>query len=256
MHQLEKNECEKTMPRTWYQTGKKPLERRDCLRNYTQKAKLKKTSSLRRSTEIWPWKSAGKQLHNSGEIGKDIRENPRDFFNTLQPFIRKKTAKNNPTTLNIDGNDGDYFANVALDIEGQHLHDLLEEDHQYHTSIESIKRQHHDTALDFNFQAITETDVSDVIENINPRKSSGWDSPTVPILLKKTASAIAPSLGAIFNHCPKREWTPVFKKKDKQAKLPLLGKVFEHLLFKQITTIVSPIQEWQPIENNIAVSPR
>ena len=145
-------------------------------------------------------------------------------------------------------------ANVALDIRGQHVHDLLEEDHQYHASIESINRTHHDAALNFNFQAITETDVSDVIENINPRKSSGWDSPTVPILLKKTASAIAPSLGAIFNHCiaesflPTKwkmgEWTPVFKKGDKQAKenyrpitvLPLLGKVFEHLICKQITT--------------------
>ena len=77
---------------------------------------------------------------------------------------------------------------------------------------------------------------------------------TVPILFKKTASAIAPSVGAIFNHCiAKRcwptkwkmgEWTPVFKKGDKQAKenyrpitvLPLLGKVFEHLLCTQITT--------------------
>ena len=93
-----------------------------------------------------------------------------------------------------------------------------------------------------------------LLKVFNPRKSSGWDSPTVPILLKKTASAIAPSLGAIFNHCiaegfwPTKwkigEWTPVFKKGDKQAKqnyrpitlLPLLGKVFEHLLCKQITT--------------------
>ena len=100
-------------------------------------------------------------------------------------------------------------------------------DHQYHTSIESINRKNHDAALDFNFQAITETDVSHVIENINPRKSSGSYSPTVPILLKKTGSAVAPSLGAIFNHCiadsfwlttwKMGEWTPVFKKGDKHA---------------------------------------
>ena len=104
----------------------------------------------------------------------------------------------------------------------------------------SRNRKHHDAALDFNFQAITETDVSDVIENINPGKSSGWDSPTVPILLKKTASAITPS--SIYciaeSFWPTKwkmgEWTPVFKKGDKQAKqnyrpitvLPLLGKVF------------------------------
>ena len=84
----------------------------------------------------------------------------------------------------------DYFANVALNFGGQHGHDMPEEDHQYHTSIESINRKHHDAALDFNFQAITETGVSDVTENVNPRKSSGWDSPTELILLKKTAPPI------------------------------------------------------------------
>jgi len=86
--------------------------------------------------------------------------------------------------------------------------------------------------------------VSDVLENIIPKKSLGWDSPTVPILLKKTASAIAPSLGATLKHCIDEgswptnwkmgEWTPVFRKGDKQAKenyrpiteLPVLGKVF------------------------------
>ena len=80
-----------------------------------------------------------------------ISENPRDFFNTFQPFISNKTAKNNPISLNIDGNVtkndavaiancfANYFANVALTIGGQHVHDLLEEDHQYNTSIKSIK---------------------------------------------------------------------------------------------------------------------
>ena len=107
-----------------------------------------------------------------------IRENPRDFFNTFQTFISDKTVKNNPISLNIDGNVAendavaiancfaDYFANVALNIGGQNVHDLVEEDHQYHTSIESLNRKHHDAALDFKFQAITETDVSDVIESI------------------------------------------------------------------------------------------
>ena len=57
----------------------------------------------------------------------------------------------------------DYFANIALGIGGQHVNDLLEQDHQYHTSIESINRKHRDAALDFNFQAFTETGVSDVL---------------------------------------------------------------------------------------------
>ena len=73
-----------------------------------------------------------------------IRVNPRDSFNTFQPFISNRTAKNNPIILNVDGNVtkndaivvancfARYFANVALNIEGQHVHDLLE-DHQYYT---------------------------------------------------------------------------------------------------------------------------
>ena len=55
--------------------------------------------------------------------------------------------------------------------------------------------------MDFNFHAIPEKDVSHVLENIIPRKSLGWDSPIVPILLKKSASAIAQSLGATLKHC-------------------------------------------------------
>ena len=67
--------------------------------------------------------------------------NPREVYNTFKPFISNKTAKNNPTSLNVDGNVtkndavvvancfADYFANVALNIGGQHVHDLLEEDH-------------------------------------------------------------------------------------------------------------------------------
>ena len=87
--------------------------------------------------------------------------------------------------------------------------------------------------------------MSDVIENINPRKSSGWDSPTVPILLKIWVHIQPPYCWQRLVHqVDKGEWTPVFKKGDKQAKenyrpiavLPLLGKAFEHLLCKQITT--------------------
>ena len=78
--------------------------------------------------------------------------------------------------------------------------------------------------MDFNFHAIPEKDVSHVLENIIPRKSLGWDSPIVPILLKKSASAIAKSLGATLKHCidegswpmkwKMEEWTPLFRKGD------------------------------------------
>ena len=83
-----------------------------------------------------------------------IKENTKDFFNTFKPFICNIIAENNTINLNIDGNVtendavavancfAEYFANVALNIGGQHVDDLLEEDHQYHAgSIESLTRK-------------------------------------------------------------------------------------------------------------------
>ena len=64
------------MFRTRHHTVEKPLERGGCLRNYTQKTKLKKTSSLRRSTEIEPRKSTGKKIKQFWKKKSEkIREN-------------------------------------------------------------------------------------------------------------------------------------------------------------------------------------
>ena len=68
---------------------------------------------------------------------------------TLFSLSSAKNLLRRILSLNIDGNDtaendavavancfADYLANVALDIGGQRVHDFLEEDHQYHSSIE------------------------------------------------------------------------------------------------------------------------
>lgn len=143
---------------------------------------------------------------------------------------------------------------------------IREEDHQHHASTESSIRKYHDAILDSNFQAITEKDVSDVFESIIPRKSLSWDSPTVPILPKKTASAIAPSLGIMLKHCMDKgswptkwkigKWTPLFRKGDKQAEenyrpiiiLPVLGKVLQHLLhWKLKRSLSAPKRQFSPV---------
>ena len=101
-------------------------------------------------------------------------------------------------------------------------------------------------ALDFNFQAITETDVPHVIENINPRKSSGSDSPTVPTLLKKTASAVAPSLGAIFNHCLAESFWPTTWKMGERT--PVFKKGHKHASQRKLSPDYStPILAWQSV---------
>ena len=109
--------------------------------------------------------------------------------------------------------------------------------------------------LDFNFQAIMETDVSDV-ENINPRKTPGQDSSIVPILLKKKRPllSVAPSLGLYSTTVQlrasglrngkwgnghlhsKRETNGPKKTIDRLQYSHYMGtQVFEHLLCKQIT---------------------
>ena len=91
------------------------------------------------------------------------------------------------------------------------------------------------------------------LENINPKKSSSWDSAISPILLKSVAKGKAISLTNLYNLCIQKsewpaswkmgEWTPVFKKGDRQdvknyrpvTSLIALNKIFEQLLSHQIT---------------------
>lgn len=133
----------------------------------------------------------------------------------------------------------DYFVNVA---EGNMCMMFVRRISNITQALSLQTRKQHDVALDFYFQAIPEKDVSDVLENIIPRRSLGWDSPTVPTLLKKTASAIAPSLGATLKDCidegsyptkwKMEEWTPVFRKGDKQEKenyRPITVQYFQYL---------------------------
>ena len=91
-------------------------------------------------------------------------------------------------------------------------------------------------------------EVQNALENINPKKSCGWDPSAPPKLLKEVAKGIAPALTRLYNSCielnqwpsewKKGEWTPAFKKGDRQDKLnyrPItslicVDKIFEHLL--------------------------
>ena len=96
------------------------------MRNYTQKNKTdENVRGLKKKYRNLATKGRRKAIKKFWKMKSEkIRENPRDFLNTFQPFISNKTAEkfNNPISLNIDGNDAvavancfaDYFANVAL----------------------------------------------------------------------------------------------------------------------------------------------
>ena len=61
------------------------------------------------------------------------------------------------------------------------------------------------------------------LENINPRKSCGWNPSAPPKLLKEVAKGIAPSLTRPYNSCIElNQWPSVWKKGDQSG--PLLSK--------------------------------
>ena len=70
----------------------------------------------------------------------------------------------------------------------------------------------------FEFKSLSEADVKYVLEKINPKKSSGWDSRVPPKLLKlgQWNSTIinqpVQRLREAEREWKKGEWTPVFKK--------------------------------------------
>lgn len=100
--------------------------------------------------------------------------------------------------------------------------------------------------------------MQDALENINPRKSCGWDPGAPPKFHKTVASGVAHSLTSLYNNCIKQslwpiewkmgEWTPPFKKGDRQEEnnyhpitsLVSVDKIFEHLLSRQITGHCDP----------------
>ena len=97
-------------------------------------------------------------------------------------------------------------------------------------------------------------EVEQTLEEINPKKSSGWDTGLPPKLLKNVAKGTAVLLTSLYNNCIEQgtwpsawkmgEWTPVFKKEDRQdarnyrpiTSLVAVDKIFELLLNNQVTS--------------------
>ena len=67
-----------------------------------------------------------------------------------------------------------YFINEALNIGGDHVSHLTEEDHSEHDSVKSIQEAYEENYFDF--KLLRPNEVQRTLENINPKKSSGWDS--------------------------------------------------------------------------------
>ena len=67
--------------------------------------------NLRKNTKIWLLKSAGRKLENIGK--KNLKENPRDFFNIFKPLLSNKTTKNNTLSLKTEDDVVENDANIV-----------------------------------------------------------------------------------------------------------------------------------------------
>ena len=104
----------------------------------------------------------------------------------------------------------------------------------------------------FQFQNLQSFEVEKALQNVNVRKSTGWDG-IPPMALKLGATELTNPLTSLFNSCitlgewplgwKRGEWTPVFKKEDPHEMgnyRPItvqvtVNKLFEQLLSKQLS---------------------
>ena len=139
-----------------------------------------------------------------------------------------------------------YFTSPVVN---EHVLSLSEDDFINHTSVVAISNRSFD--LDFSFKQISTELITNLLLNLNVKKSSGPDGLS-PKLLKISAPAIAAPIAKLFNFCINagvwpREWklsdvTPVFKKGEVTSKnnyrpisvLSTIPKLFEKVKFDQL----------------------
>ena len=196
---------------------------------------------------------------------EEHKSRPDKFYDTFKPFISNKSKDSVAIHLNSETDNkvvqdqkevaemlASYFTNAALSIGGDHVINLTEQDHNNHSSVRTIQEVYKETNFEFSF--FTTAEVQKVLENINPKKSGGWDTGITPKLLKNVAKGTAASLTSLYNSCigqnewpntwKRGEWTAVFKKGDRHdaksyrpiTSLTAVNKIFEQLLSNQMTS--------------------
>ena len=105
----------------------------------------------------------------------DLKQKPWEFFNAFRPFLGKSKGSNTIILATeekaaesddsiISNKFAQYFTNIASTIGGNHVLDLIEEDHKNHTSINAIRKEQLD--IDSEFQPITEHDLKGELKPI------------------------------------------------------------------------------------------
>lgn len=155
----------------------------------------------------------------------ELNTRPGAFYDTFKPFISDKTNK--AVTIYLKRENGSlvkdqsevadmlaiYFANVAKDIGGDAIKSLDNEKLEGHSSIVAIRNAH--GGVSFDFENITTSQVQRALEDLNPKKSGGWESRISPRLFKLAAIGTTPSLASLFNSCLRqRKWPTAWKMGD------------------------------------------
>ncbi|CAB4028531.1 Hypothetical predicted protein, partial [Paramuricea clavata] len=112
----------------------------------------------------------------------------------------------------------DYFSKPVVE---DSILNMSEQDFMNHMSVKSITNRCYD--FDFSFQQVNTVYITDLLTNLNERKSTGPDG-IPPKLLRISASVIAEPFANLFNYCITkcawpREWkcgdvTPAHKKEE------------------------------------------
>lgn len=149
----------------------------------------------------------------------ELHENPSAFYKTFKSFINARVpdvwlrtsdasvTSNQTKVTNLLAN---YFTTAASNIQGDHVNNLSENDHQFNNSVKTIREVQ--SGAKFKFTKFRQGEVTRALETLNLRKSSGWNHGKLPILLKKLTKAIAPSLISLDNECiESRKWPTNWK---------------------------------------------
>ena len=199
--------------------------------------------------------------------------NAKNFWDTVRPYLSNKSKDQN--CIKLQENDtiindpnrvadifNDFFSSVTRGIginenfdDGTFLRDIIEH-YRDHPSIKTIDELHQRKS--FSFDMVSVTSVLKTLQNINPRKSTGYDS-IPPRLLKIGAPALAFPITELVNGIlnkgcfpsalKKAEVTPIFKNGNNLDKskyrpvsiLPSMAIVIERIVSEQLNIFFNDI---------------
>ena len=156
--------------------------------------------------------------------------------------------------MNIANEIGSPVDECTFDKTHSEFIDFSIDKYRNHPSISRIRESQSSTAQSFNFEKVNKATVQKLIQNLNPKKSTGFDQ-IPPKLVKASGESIASPLCNIINSSLETsifpnalkcaEVIPIYKKADNLQKknyrpvslLSSVSKIFEHVINNQLQVL-------------------